>query len=73
MGAVIDGPPTTRWPCFTHGRDLSVLSSRTNVALCSTVAVGRNLKRTVENQNFFAFEGGVKLGVGRGEERDLCE
>jgi hypothetical protein len=32
---------------FTQGRDFSVLSSWTNVDLCSVVTVGRNLKRTV--------------------------
>jgi hypothetical protein len=64
---VIDGPPTMRWLFFTQGRDFSVLSSRMNVALCSAVTVGKNLKRTAGNQSFVAIEGGVKPKVGRGE------
>jgi hypothetical protein len=62
-----------RWLFFTHGRDFSVFSSRTNVALFSAVTAGRNLKRTVGNQSFVAIEGDAKREVGRGEGRDLCE
>jgi hypothetical protein len=55
---VCDGGTTDgEMAIFTHGRDFNVLSSRTNVALCSTVVVGRDLKRTEGNQSFVAIEG----------------
>jgi hypothetical protein len=38
-----------------------------NVALCSAVTVGRNLKRTIENQSFVA----MKVGEVRKQDRDL--
>ena len=67
MGSVTEVPPTTRWLFFTQGSDFNVLSSRMNVALCSAVTVGRNLKRTIENQSFVA----LKVGEVRKQERDL--
>jgi hypothetical protein len=48
MGSVIDGPPTIKRPSRTQGRFFRVFSSETNLALCSSETVGRNLKRTIK-------------------------